>query len=144
MQEAVLTWLTQHFSVCWGCRAFSHIHKGDRRKLDLTSNDLIHVGYEPESKSYRLWNPATRTITVSRDVRFDESTFPLRNADIHQLPPNDIDEPDDDGSLGTSIDNSHTPPDSSFEINSQPSLPLNPLSPLFPLPLLHLPAVQHV
>ena len=34
-----------------GCRAFPHIHKSDRRKLDLTSNDLIHVGYEPESKS---------------------------------------------------------------------------------------------
>lgn len=59
-----------------GCRAFAHIHKSERRKLDATAQDLVHVGYEPDLKSYRLWNPATRTITVSRDVTFDEACFP--------------------------------------------------------------------
>lgn len=37
-----------------GCRAFAHIHKSQRRKLDITSIDLVHVGYEPDSKSYCL------------------------------------------------------------------------------------------
>lgn len=35
-----------------GCRAFAHIHKSDRRKLDASAQDLIHIGYKPESKAY--------------------------------------------------------------------------------------------
>lgn len=60
-----------------GCRVFVHVHRVDRCKLDNTAEDLIHIGYEPDSKSYRLWNPATRTITVSQDVQFNEACFPL-------------------------------------------------------------------
>lgn len=37
-----------------GCRAFVHIHCVNRRKLDNTSVDLIHIGYEPDSKFYCL------------------------------------------------------------------------------------------
>ena len=47
-------------------------------KLDKKAIEMIFVGYEPGSKGYRFWNPATRWIVVSRDVTFDEETFPAR------------------------------------------------------------------
>ena len=37
---------------------------------------MILVGYETGSKAYRLWNPATRSIVVSANVRFDKNVFP--------------------------------------------------------------------
>ena len=39
---------------------------------------MIHLGYEPGSKAFRLWNPATRSIVVSTNVKFDECLFPNR------------------------------------------------------------------
>uniref|UniRef100_A0A1J3H956 Retrovirus-related Pol polyprotein from transposon TNT 1-94 n=1 Tax=Noccaea caerulescens TaxID=107243 RepID=A0A1J3H956_NOCCA len=35
---------------------------------------LIHLGLEPSSKAYRLYNPTTKKVVVSRDVVFDEKT----------------------------------------------------------------------
>jgi hypothetical protein len=34
---------------------------------------MIFIGYEPGSKAYRVYNPATRCVHVSRDVVFNES-----------------------------------------------------------------------
>lgn len=34
----------------------------------------MHLGIEPGSKAYRLYNPSTWRIVVSRDVLFDEKT----------------------------------------------------------------------
>lgn len=118
------------------CRAFVHIDKHDRRKLDLTSQALIHVGYEPESKSYRLWNPATRAITVSRDVRFDETTFPLRSHDIHKIPRNDAEEIDDDELMGaTTNPDQHRPSIDHPQDSSIPqSFPSPSPSPSIPVP----------
>jgi hypothetical protein len=36
------------------------------------------VRYEPGSKGYRLWNSSTRSIVLSRDVTFDERSFPYK------------------------------------------------------------------
>ena len=41
---------------------------------------MILVGYETGSKAYRLWNPATQSIVVSTNVRFDENMFPNKPA----------------------------------------------------------------
>lgn len=41
-------------------------------KLDDRSRTLVHLGTEPGSKAYRMFDPATRKIIVSRDVIFDE------------------------------------------------------------------------
>ena len=39
---------------------------------------MIFVGYEPGAKAYQLWNPATRSIVISANVRFSENKFPSR------------------------------------------------------------------
>ena len=56
-----------------------HVQKAKREgKLDKKAVEMIFVGYEQGSKGYRFWNPATRSIVVSRDVTFDEESFPAR------------------------------------------------------------------
>jgi len=42
------------------------------KKLDDRSRRTIFVGYEPGSKAYRLFDPTTRRVHISRDVMFDE------------------------------------------------------------------------
>src|SRR5882757_3888124 len=60
----------------FGCKAYVHIHKDDRKKLDPKAFEAIFIGYEPDSKGYRLWNKRTRSVVLSRDVTFDESVLP--------------------------------------------------------------------
>ncbi|MCO5581878.1 hypothetical protein L7F22_035767 [Adiantum nelumboides] len=61
-----------HFRV-FGCSAFVHIPKEKRQKLDFKSMKLLFLGYSAKSDAYRLYDPDTRTTTVSPDVVFDES-----------------------------------------------------------------------
>lgn len=63
----------------FGCKAYVHVQKSERAgKLDKKAVEMIFVGYEAGSKGYKFWNPATRSIVVSRDVTFDEESFPAR------------------------------------------------------------------
>ena len=43
------------------------------RKLDDRSRALVHLDTEPGSKVYRMFDPVSRRIIISRDVGFDES-----------------------------------------------------------------------
>ena len=43
-----------------------------RVKLDVKSIKCVMFGLCKESKEYRLYNPETRKIVISRDVKFDE------------------------------------------------------------------------
>lgn len=56
----------------FGCAAYPKIEKLQLRKLDDISKMLVNLGTEPGSKAYRLYDPQTRRIIVSRDVVFDE------------------------------------------------------------------------
>jgi hypothetical protein len=60
-----------HFKV-FGCVAYAHVPKEMRRKLDDRSEKCIFVGYSEQSKAYRLYNPITKKLIVSRDVKFQE------------------------------------------------------------------------
>jgi hypothetical protein len=44
-----------------------------QKKLDDRSRRMIFVGYEPGSKAYRVYDPSTRRVHISRDVVFDEA-----------------------------------------------------------------------
>ncbi|CAH9114024.1 unnamed protein product [Cuscuta europaea] len=55
-----------------GCIDYSHITSQLREKFDEKGENLIFVGYSDESKGYRLLDPKTNKLTISRDVTFDE------------------------------------------------------------------------
>ena len=54
----------------FGCKAFVHILKEERTKLDEKSTLCIFVGYADEEFGYGLWDPEKRKIIRSRDVVF--------------------------------------------------------------------------
>ncbi|KAB2605263.1 hypothetical protein D8674_004980 [Pyrus ussuriensis x Pyrus communis] len=56
----------------FGC--ISHVHVPDNRriKLDNKSQKCIFLGVSDESKAYRLFDPISQKIIVSRDVVFEE------------------------------------------------------------------------
>lgn len=56
----------------FGCRAFAHIPKDERSKLDDKSKQYIFLGYAHEEFGYRLWDPIDKKIVKSRDVVFLE------------------------------------------------------------------------
>ncbi|EEC81933.1 hypothetical protein OsI_25798 [Oryza sativa Indica Group] len=60
-----------HHLRTFGCVAHVKV-TAPTKKLDDRSRPMIFVGYEPGSKAYRVYDPATRRVHVSRDVVFDE------------------------------------------------------------------------
>lgn len=56
----------------FGSIAYVHVPSQKRQKLDDNSTKCIFVGYSIETKGYRLYDPLTKTLIVSRDVIFDE------------------------------------------------------------------------
>ena len=56
----------------FSCRAFVHISRDERTKLDRKSKECIFLGYAREEFGYRLWDPVDKKIIRSRDVIFFE------------------------------------------------------------------------
>lgn len=72
----------------FGCLAYVHIQKERRgEKLGEKAQPMIFVGYETGSKGYWFWDKSTRSIVLSRDVAFDETSFPNKPSDIPPVPP---------------------------------------------------------
>jgi hypothetical protein len=59
----------------FGCIAYAHIPSELRKKLDDKSEKCIFTGYSETSKAYRLYNPITKKLILSRDVKFLENQF---------------------------------------------------------------------
>lgn len=57
----------------FGCIAYSQVPKEKRKKLDDRGEKNIFIGYSEQSKAYKLYNPVTRRMVISRDVIFDEN-----------------------------------------------------------------------
>ena len=62
-----------HFRI-FGCVAYVHIPDPKRIKLDAKGEKYVLLGVSDESKAYRLYNPLTKRICISRDVVFDENS----------------------------------------------------------------------
>jgi len=60
-----------HFKVV-GYVAYAHVHEDLRRNPDDRSEKCIFVGYSEQPKSYRLYNPITKKLIISRYVKFQE------------------------------------------------------------------------
>ncbi|KAJ4719135.1 Retrovirus-related Pol polyprotein from transposon TNT 1-94 [Melia azedarach] len=54
--------------------SIAHVHVPDERrtKLDDKNESFIFIGYDSSSKGYKLYNPNSKKIVISRDVIFDE------------------------------------------------------------------------
>jgi hypothetical protein len=57
------------------CITYTHIPSELRKKLDDKSEKCIFTGYSETSKSYKLYNPITKKLILSRDVKFLENQF---------------------------------------------------------------------
>lgn len=57
----------------FGCTAYIHVPKDKRNKLDPVSAKGVFLGYEPNTKGYRILRERDGVIVVSRDVIFDET-----------------------------------------------------------------------
>ena len=75
-----------HFKV-FGCKAYFHVSEHNQHKLDPKSKEAVFVGYEPDTKGYTLWDRHSRSFIISRDVTFDEETFPSCSDLGNQRPP---------------------------------------------------------
>ena len=58
----------------FGCDAYAHIPKDERRKFDTKARKCILVGYGEETKGYRLYDVTEKKILYSRDVQFNEKS----------------------------------------------------------------------
>ena len=57
----------------FGCIGHVHVSDSKRKKLDNKSFQCVLLGMSEESKAYRLYDPASKKIVVSKDVVFEEN-----------------------------------------------------------------------
>lgn len=60
----------------FGCSCFPWLKPYTSNKLSPKSQHCIFLGYCPNTKGYRCYNPVTSKVYTSRHVRFLESDFP--------------------------------------------------------------------
>lgn len=51
--------------------AYTNVEATHLKKLEDRSQTLVHPGIEPGTKEYKLYNPSTQKVVVSRNVVFD-------------------------------------------------------------------------
>ena len=60
----------------FGCSAYAHIPKAERRKLDSKARKCVMLGYGTSQKGYRLYDIEQMKVVHSRDVVFDKTSMP--------------------------------------------------------------------
>ena len=56
----------------FGCKAFIHVPKEQRMKVDDKAIPCNFIGYGDEEFDYKFWDPEMRKVIRSRDVVFHE------------------------------------------------------------------------
>ncbi|GJU07659.1 ribonuclease H-like domain, reverse transcriptase, RNA-dependent DNA polymerase [Tanacetum coccineum] len=56
----------------FGCIAYAKVPSQHLKKLDDRSTKMVYLGNKQGSKAYRLFDPTTQRVCVSRDVKFKE------------------------------------------------------------------------
>ena len=64
----------------FGSPAMVHVPDQLRRKWDQKSVKLIFIGYCPDTKGYRLIDPVSKKVTISRDVIFLETAHSMNHS----------------------------------------------------------------
>ena len=63
------------FMRTFGCKAFVHIDKENRTKLEAKSKECTFIGYMVDDFGYRLWDYENHKIITSKDVVFNEKVI---------------------------------------------------------------------
>ena len=69
----------------FGCSAYIHVPKDERKKLDPKAKKCIFLGYGTSRKGYRLYNWKTSGIIHSRGVVFNELSWGYEGAKEKRL-----------------------------------------------------------
>ena len=67
----------------FGCLCYPNTASTSPHKLAPRSVACVFLGYPPNTKGYRCYNPQTHRVIVSRHVYFDETVFPFTK---HRFP----------------------------------------------------------
>ncbi|GJT05141.1 putative RNA-directed DNA polymerase [Tanacetum coccineum] len=72
----------------FGCKAFVHIPKDERSKLDVKTKPCVFLGYGQDEFGYRLYDPVQKRLVRSRDVVFeeDQTLKDVENAERETIP----------------------------------------------------------
>ena len=54
--------------------AYAHVPDQRRTKLEDKSQTYIFIGYDEKTKGYMLFDPISKKVIVSRDVRINEAS----------------------------------------------------------------------
>ncbi|KAI4357804.1 hypothetical protein L6164_001728 [Bauhinia variegata] len=126
----------------FGCRAFVHIPRDERFKLDGKSKQCIFLSYGNEEFGYKLWDPINKKIVRSRDVIFFEDQTiediekegkpkPIaRNDSVYEpeLPARDVNDGGDANINGENRENNFLP-QADVNVPAEPVL-LEPIPPI--------------
>ena len=94
----------------WGCAAYVHVPDTLRHKLQAKAVKCVHVGISDEHKAWRLMDVSTGRLIISKDVIFDETSFPkCKEAKRAQIEYAELFESGDVISLGRVHDNYTAP-----------------------------------
>ena len=56
----------------FGSIAYIHVTDEKKAKLDDKSDKFVFIGYDSNSKGYKLYNPSNEKTIISRDMEFNE------------------------------------------------------------------------
>ncbi|SGY20946.1 BQ5605_C016g08173 [Microbotryum silenes-dioicae] len=71
----------------FGCRAWATVPAHRRDKLDPKGIPLVFVGYDRHAKAWRLLDPSSMRMSLSRNVTFLETEFPFVAVPARITPP---------------------------------------------------------
>ena len=74
-----------HFRV-FGCQAYVHVQKTKRKSFESKTRCGIFIGYPPDFKGWKVYDPLTQKTLISRDVIFDEHTMPGTKSGLSNPP----------------------------------------------------------
>lgn len=94
----------------FGCIGYAFVPAELRRKLDEKSQKCIFVGYSKETKGYRLFDPISENLVISRDVIFNEQD--AWNWDDVPQPKYMLDVGDMEPTTSLEVPTTESPPDS--------------------------------
>ena len=112
----------------FGCSAYAHIPKDERKKLNPKAKQCIFLGYGEATKGYRLYDPDKRRVFYSRDVVFNENSLgakreqssmntsqPLIHLDL------DMERPESEDDTHCETDKEEEPAENEQEMNTEPA-----------------------